>query len=380
MSPSTACCNGSRASHVPSSSPPSSLPPHHPIPSPPPQKRPLESEQSAVCSDSKRFKRDETQSDSQPQLPCEPRRDLRQSAPYDSRRDLRQSAPYDSRRDLHQSAPYDSRRDLHQSAPYDSRRDLHQSAPYDSRRDLRQSAPYDSRRDHNQWAPRVSWSGQHHSAPQHTHYKPPAKFEQPPPFCLTDADIQTYFGGIPQIFKHCEGADTIEQVSLLDLPISRCLYGGNRLNGTLRSANCPTSWLVLPAYLNKEGKFNDFQLVISGSIKHGETVLASSKREISEEIGFTFDDGPIVTTEPFNFIKNKTVAPSVYKPNALRPNVLGSESGKDDKDRKVATWLVIDNPNQVIPRRRTGSTDKAGVFVIVMKVADVITLIDNLKW
>ena len=211
--------------------------------------------------------------------------------------------------------------------------------------------------------------------------KPDEQKDRNPRIGLTDKEVRA-FGVNPEVYVHCENTQQLWKMPLSELPISSCLPGkqklGPILESAVRTANIRDSWAVLPAYLVEGGNFNDFQLTISGSMKPKESSDQGAKRESSEEIGLDFVDPPLVT----GFIRGgKSINVSVYKPSHLRqPMPQAIDTRGDDKSNKVATWLLIDDPYQVIGRQRVASKDKAGKVVVVMKFADVIRLIKCLKW
>ncbi len=186
------------------------------------------------------------------------------------------------------------------------------------------------------------------------------------------------------ILLHKEGEGALESFPLHLLPISKCFHvSGKDVVDMLHGL---TGYIVVPVYLDSYGKITDFQLAVTGSCllfeKESDT---SAIREVHEEIGCDVKQSYIVNTRKVRgnysgvagfakvFIPSSTPSPAV--PPAKPLNYTKAD---DDHHRKIIAWYNIQNPSDVVVRRRIASTDKAGAVVAIIPVADIITLINRL--
>ncbi len=186
-----------------------------------------------------------------------------------------------------------------------------------------------------------------------------------------------------EIYLHKEGDGVLESFPLHRLPISKCFHvHGNSVIDMLHGL---TGYIVVPVYLDSYGKITDFQLAVTGSClkpkfeKHSDT---SAIREVHEEIGCNVNSNYIVRTRQVEGIYPdvngfvKVIIPtSTPEPTSSSYKKINYTKKDDDHSRKVVVWYNIQNPSDVITRRRISSSDKAGVVVAIIPVSDIITLI-----
>ena len=221
--------------------------------------------------------------------------------------------------------------------------------------------------------------------PEPTLYQRRTSVRCSPPIKLTREQVREL--GIESVFVHSEGDTELTPNELSNLPISQTLYGKKELIPLIENLK---GYVALPAYLSK-GEFHDFQLAVTGSPQKGESegdedesITSAAIREIKEEIGITIPDSldPIDTLN-FNSEK-KMVNAFVYKPQSIvrsekEEKVSDDTIPKvDNSDKKIVSWVLLNDPDEIIIRQRITSKDKAGKKVVVMQIEDVVKLIKYL--
>ena len=167
-------------------------------------------------------------------------------------------------------------------------------------------------------------------------------------------------------FIHIEGGELIE-TEIKNLPISSCTYVSG-INGALLLDRYD-GWLVLPAY-NKGKQFIDYQLAVTGSPYVTESPTIASQREIAEEIGLHVEPNDMISCNKLPKFLGRDIVSHVWKPSIVEPSKIVCNKGRDNKQHKVSSYIIVDNPEQVLCRKRIVSTDKAGTYVVIMKISD----------
>jgi hypothetical protein len=140
-------------------------------------------------------------------------------------------------------------------------------------------------------------------------------------------------------------------------------------------------YCVLPAYFSKvHNKLSDFQLVVTGSTENHESPFETCCRELAEEIGM---DGDIIHTGSYYYEKNsQRINSHVFRVHLTTPTKINSlerqiNNYEINKQEKVVLIPLIENPMQLINRKRIVSADNAGESVIIFKVRMLKTLLKH---
>jgi hypothetical protein len=194
------------------------------------------------------------------------------------------------------------------------------------------------------------------------------------PFTITNRLAQ--YLGTP--YLHTEGTTELVACTYTQLPVSRWIPA--HASSLLPLLEGVTGFLALPVYLNKSAhgsSIADFQLAVTGSIAGFETPDESSVREIQEEIGFQTSPASIIRATTFEF-KGKEINVSLHCPATLTMAVTPpTPAGRDNKQRKVITWILMNRPEDIFTRKRIASSDTAGEVVVVAAVSDVRRLLSE---
>ncbi len=192
------------------------------------------------------------------------------------------------------------------------------------------------------------------------------------PYSINNNLIQSLGLGTP--YLHEEGTNRLIPTAFSALPVSRWIPApASKLIPLLDGLS---GYVALPVYLKKgpygsKSTIADFQLAVTGSVAGSESPTQSSIREIQEEIGLETSTTSIVSSTTFTHW-NRNIYASVHYPTtctaAINP---GTFHGLDDKSRKVITWILMNNPEEVFDRRRLDSADSAGKVIVVADVSDV---------
>lgn len=191
------------------------------------------------------------------------------------------------------------------------------------------------------------------------------------PFVLTTSIINSLKLG--KLFVHNEGSNILEGESFSKFGLSKCIYA--QKSDIINFLDGQTGYVALPVYQNKS--FADFQLAVTGSIGTMEFPEEASVREIQEEIGlFTCNEDIIKST----YVKNqkKDLYLHIHKLATCEPaRHINSNPGEDDRSQKVISWVVLNDPKDIIKRKRIQSNDTAGNLVIVAAISDIIKLLKH---
>ncbi len=177
-------------------------------------------------------------------------------------------------------------------------------------------------------------------------------------------------------YLHKEGSE-LQPFPVEKLPVSKCFhtYGASVVD----MLKGQTGYVVLPVYLDKFGNISDYQLAVTGSCLPSETDTAASIRENHEEIGCNITSEYISNSRTVPGVKpGVSVFAKVIKPTNFAPAIpIPTPQGKDDRNRKILSWLIINTPSDILNRKRISSTDKAGQVVVILSVSDTIKLIQH---
>jgi hypothetical protein len=184
-------------------------------------------------------------------------------------------------------------------------------------------------------------------------------------------------------YIHMEGTNKYPKIKPDNINVST-LFGSNKkflLNSLEFLEKYSTSYVILPAYTfnNDDDTINDFQLFISGGCSENEPTTVTSRKEIAEELGIYVTMKDIIYHEKLETSnKNNFSTISIYKPGKIKPInpdlfVVSNQYNKTKE--KILTWVLVDKPKYVIYRQRLKSRDKAGKFVVITHVSNLIKLI-----
>ena len=183
-------------------------------------------------------------------------------------------------------------------------------------------------------------------------------------------------------YSHIEGEVCITESNLGDRPVSTYLRGGRATVASVHRSLPAKSWLVLPCYLKRDGRFADWQSQIPGKMKEGETPLQAAQREVAEEIGVFLPTSAFVCATSDRGENHYIVDMSavVSDPTTIRRECEERASRRDDRGR-VVVYLYIKEEELarhlpvVQSRSRVESGDSAGKLVFVVPASTVLAMI-----
>lgn len=191
------------------------------------------------------------------------------------------------------------------------------------------------------------------------------------PFVLNSSIVNSLKLG--NLFVHNEGSDILEKESFSKFGLSKCIYA--RKSDIVNFLNGQTGYVTLPVYLNKS--FADFQLAVTGSIGTMEFPEEASVREIQEEIGLYTCNDDIVKSVYLKHQK-KDLYLHIHKLSTVEPaRKINSNPGEDDRSQKVISWVILNDPKDILKRKRIHSNDTAGNLVIVAAISDIVKLLQH---
>lgn len=184
-------------------------------------------------------------------------------------------------------------------------------------------------------------------------------------------------------YSHQEGSACIAESNLGDRPVSTYLRGSRATIASVHRHLPAKSWLVLPCYFKRDGRFSDWQSQISGKTKMGESLLRAAQRELAEEIGLIF---PTTAFIPIASNHSEThyiadVGSAVVDPS-IRSECSERAARPDDGRGRVVVYLYVkdDQLTALLPRiqarSRVHSDDSAGRLIFVVPAATVASRIE----
>ena len=184
---------------------------------------------------------------------------------------------------------------------------------------------------------------------------------------------------------HVENSTTLNPATPASLQVSYYTPGPKATVQTLVSGIAATSFIV-PTYTRK-GVFSDWQVLISGKAKVGETPAQAAQRELAEEIGVIFDlanIGASIHTERhkgstihyFRVRLENETQPGTSNNPIIRSDCLRRGSLADNKPVRVCIFLTCDDVTAstpaIIRRARVSSTDSAGHTIMTVSKSELL--------
>ena len=184
---------------------------------------------------------------------------------------------------------------------------------------------------------------------------------------------------------HVESSTTLTPVTPSSLKVSYYTPGTKTAAQSLVTSIAATSFIV-PTY-TKKGVFSDWQVLISGKAKVGETPAQAAQRELAEEIGVIFDlsnIGASIHTERhkgstihyFRVRLENETQPGHPNNTIIRSECLRRGSLPDNKGTRVCIFLTCDDVTAstpaIIRRSRVSSTDTAGHTIMTVSKSELL--------
>lgn len=185
-------------------------------------------------------------------------------------------------------------------------------------------------------------------------------------------------------YIHREGSLMCSNVEPSSLKVSDCFHTTkqdleNAVDMLRSYIDC---YVVLPAFTYRfdEEKISDFQLFLTGGLLSEESKITASKRKIAEEIGVYVNINDVIFQEHRKVSKSNRINHIViYKSSRIKqinPDFFPAPSDSPIKSRKILSWLIVDQPEQVVVRERLQSRDRGGKFVVMTRVENLIRLLN----
>ena len=200
---------------------------------------------------------------------------------------------------------------------------------------------------------------------------------------ITDEIIRKL--NLGDVFIHKEESKMLQSFDFKELPISTTFY----IHPSDIDEICTMfigleeKFVILPAY-TKDDIITDFQLAVTGSCQNlskykckTNEFKTTSIRETAEEIGINTHDGKFKTRK-FIFGDITTCVQIIELDTIKKSQPIKNKnknSKYDNKKFKVMSWIIFNNPSDIIIRNRTKSVDIAGKYVVVIRIRDLIKLI-----
>ena len=187
--------------------------------------------------------------------------------------------------------------------------------------------------------------------------------------------------------KPCTGINT-------DILISRHLPGGpDRVLDYISDPQFDNMFVILPTYALND-KLIDWQLALTGKIKYKPTHLTrkgiikySACLEVAEEIGLSISYSEINNIKSHSFVYNGkksshtfcTIIPKSMSGYKYDSELIKIQKLKDNFSDRIFCWVFIDDPSQVIERKRMPSLDTAGEKAVLIVKVPFLRFVLN-KW
>ena len=188
--------------------------------------------------------------------------------------------------------------------------------------------------------------------------------ERFPKYSLVGVKFKVYF--------HTEGSHVLEERCISGCVFSSHHFLSNKLALALKDEK---GFVVVPTYT--EG---DVQSMVTGAVNFEETPEAACCREGHEEIGLDateireVDKNKLVT----GFGKKKILAEVTYYVGRMssNPGPHAAAESSDDRSQLICCVPIVNDPSDVIGRRRMASNDAAGKTVMVIPMSDYLQLLN----
>ena len=189
-------------------------------------------------------------------------------------------------------------------------------------------------------------------------------WERFPKYKLVGVKFKVYF--------HTEGSHVLEERCISDCVFSSHHFLSNKLAEELKRE---TGSVVVPTYTQ-----GDVQSMVTGAVNFGETPEAACCREGHEEIGLDVTKFREVNkdTVETGFGKKAKVAEVTYYVGRMssNPSPHAAAESYDDRSQLICCVPIVNDPSDVIGRRRMASNDAAGKTVMVIPMSDYLQLLN----
>ena len=189
-------------------------------------------------------------------------------------------------------------------------------------------------------------------------------WERFPKYKLVGVKFKVYF--------HTEGSHVLEERCISGCVFSSHHFLSNKLALALKDEK---GFVVVPTYTQ-----GDVQSMVTGAVNFGETPEAACCREGHEEIGLDVTKFREVNkdTVETGFGKKAKVAEVTYYVGRMssNPGPHAAAESYDDRSQLICCVPIVNDPSDVIGRRRMASNDAAGETVMVIPMSDYLQLLN----